>query len=145
MLVRLTERETQQGSRHSISATNNGLKVKSRLFSFLTVCVAVAGCLGTAPGAIAQEAQPQVKAQAIEQSNQQPVNSTTSQPAAVPQFDAAAQEEIAQMLLGFIYFVLPVGVGLSIFLHDKYAQKRSATLNQQIEVLEISLHQTPQH
>jgi hypothetical protein len=41
--------------------------------------------------------------------------------------------------------VLPVGVGLSIFLHDKYAQKRSATLNQQIEVLEVSLHQTPQH
>ena len=42
-------------------------------------------------------------------------------------------------------FVLPVGVGLTIFLHDKYAQKRSATLNQQIEVLEISFNQTPQH
>ncbi|MFB8794655.1 MAG: hypothetical protein U7126_10620 [Microcoleus sp.] len=138
MLVRLTKIETQQGDRNSSSAMNNGLKLKSRLFSFLTVCVAVAGCLGTAPGAIAQEAEPQVKAQA------ELVNSTTTQPNAVPQFDAAQQEEISQMLLGFIYFVLPVGVALSIFLHDKYAQKRSTTLNQQIEVLEISFNHTPQ-
>lgn len=139
MLVRLTKIEAQQGDRNSTIAANNGSKVKSRLFSFLAVCVAVAGCLGTAPGAIAREVA------AIEQSNHPIVNTTTSQPTAVPQFDAARQEEISQMLLGFIYFVLPVGVGLSIFLHDKYAQKRSATLNQQIEVLEISFHHNPQH
>ncbi|NJK69713.1 MAG: hypothetical protein HC789_09075 [Microcoleus sp. CSU_2_2] len=138
MLVRLTEIETQQGDRHSTSGTSNRLNIKSKIFSFLTICVAVAGCLGTASGAIAQEAQPQVKAQAL-------VSSSTSQPTAVPQFNAAQQEEIAQMLLGFIYFVLPVGVALTIFLHDKYAKKRSATLNKQIEVLEISFHQTPQH
>lgn len=139
MLVRLTEIETQQGDRNSTSTANNGFKVKSRLLSFLAVCVAVAGCLGSTSGAIAQEVQAQVKAQA------ELVNSTTTQPTAVPQFDAAQQEEISQMLLGFIYFVLPVGVGLSIFLHDKYAQKRSVTLNKQIEVLELSLHHTPQH
>ena len=59
-------------------------------------------------------------------------------------FDNAQQEAISQILLGFIYFVLPVGVGLSIFLHDKCVQQRSATLNKQIEILEQVWKQTPQ-
>jgi hypothetical protein len=58
-------------------------------------------------------------------------------------FDNAQQEQISHILLGFIYFVLPVGVGLSIFLHDKYVQHRSATLNKQIEILEQVWKQTP--
>ncbi|MEG3850978.1 hypothetical protein QT971_28275 [Microcoleus sp. herbarium19] len=59
-------------------------------------------------------------------------------------FDNAQQEIISQMLLGFIYFVLPAGVGLGIFVHGKYTQHRSATLNKQIEILEQVWKQTPQ-
>lgn len=58
-------------------------------------------------------------------------------------FDNAQQEIISQILLGFIYFVLPVGVGLSIFVHDKCVQQRSATLNKQIDILEQVWKQTP--
>jgi hypothetical protein len=142
MLVRFTKIESQPTDRDNLGPISKGSATKSRILGLLTVCVAVAGCLGTAPGAIAQSTQSPVKAQ---QSNQEFVNSTTSQAAAPQVFDAAQQEEISQMLLGFLYFVLPVGVSLTIFLHDKYSQKRSATIKQQTEVLEVVFNQHPQH
>ena len=145
MLVRLTQIEAQPNDRDSINRMSKGSRPQSRFSGFLTVCVAVAGCLGTASGAIAQPSQSPVKAQEIEQSHRELVNSTTSQAAAPQLFDEAQQEEISQMLLGFLYFVLPVGVTLSIFMHDKYSQKRSATIKQQTEVLEVVFNQHPQH
>ncbi|MEG4322705.1 MULTISPECIES: hypothetical protein [unclassified Microcoleus] len=142
MLVRFTKIESQPTDRDSISPIDKGATAKSRILGLLTACVAVAGCLGTAQAAIAQSSLEPVKAQ---ESHQEFVNSTTSQGAAPVLFDAAQQEEISQMLLGFLYFVLPVGVALSIFIHDKYSQKRSATIKQQTEVLEVTFNQHPQH
>lgn len=142
MLVRFTKIESQPTDRDDLGRIRKGATAKSRILGLVTVCVAVAGCLGTAPGAIAQSNLEPVKAQ---QSHQEFVNSTTSQAAAPQLFNAAQQEEISQMLLGFLYFVLPVGVALSIFMHDKYSQKRSATIKQQTEVLEVTFNQHPQH
>jgi hypothetical protein len=142
MLVRFTKIESQPTDRNSTIPIGKGSATKSRILGVVTVCVAVAGCLGTAQAAIAQSNLEPVKAQ---QSHQEFVNSTTSQAAAPQLFNAAQQEEISQMLLGFLYFVLPVGVALSIFLHDKYSQKRSATIKQQTEVLEVTFNQHPQH
>ncbi len=48
----------------------------------------------------------------------------------------AAQGTISNILLGFIYLFLPVGLGLGIFLYDKYCVYRDAVLHEQIEILE---------
>lgn len=49
--------------------------------------------------------------------------------------------QFSNVLLGCLYFVLPTGLGLAIFLHDN----RSKTLNEQIERLEKLWSQNPQH
>ncbi len=49
--------------------------------------------------------------------------------------------QFSNVLLGCLYFVLPTGLGLAIFLHDQ----RSKTLNEQIERLEKLWSQSPQH
>lgn len=142
MLVRSRARENQSIDRS-----------KARLIGVLAACATVAGCLGTASGAIGQTAQPIVKAEAIEHSTCvagsglgcETQNSGTTQAAAVPQlWDAAQQEEISQILLGFLYFVLPAGVGLSIFVHDKFDRQRVA-LKKQTEIVEMLPSQTLQH
>lgn len=57
---------------------------------------------------------------------------------------AAQMELISNVLLGLLYFVLPVGFGLGIFLHDRYQARRSATLAAQIKLLEKLWEQSPQ-
>lgn len=46
------------------------------------------------------------------------------------------QKSITNTLLGFIYFVLPCGLVLRIFLYDKYYADRAAVLEKQVELLE---------
>jgi hypothetical protein len=77
---------------------------------------------------------------------QQPASSaSTTAAAATPHFLSPAQQEsICNILLGTLYFVLPVGLGLAIFLNDRYSNYRSALLHQQIQLLERLWHQNPQ-
>ncbi|WP_146141083.1 hypothetical protein [Stenomitos frigidus] len=73
------------------------------------------------------------------------VPATTSAPAVSPKLLSAAQmERIADILLGLFYFVLPVGLGLGIFLHDRYQQHRASILEEQIKLLEKLWEQSPQ-
>lgn len=54
----------------------------------------------------------------------------------VPQFfTPTEQATIADVLLGLTY-LLPVGLGLGIFLYDRYAHHRASLLQQQITALE---------
>lgn len=54
----------------------------------------------------------------------------------VPQFfTSTEQSTISDVLLGITY-LLPLGLGLGIFLYDRYANYRTALLRQQINVLE---------
>ena len=46
------------------------------------------------------------------------------------------QESIANLLLIFIYLVLPSGLGLGIFLHNRYCVHRAAAIQKQIALLE---------
>jgi hypothetical protein len=63
----------------------------------------------------------------------------------VPQLLSPAQQgAIANIILGFTYLVLPTGLVLGIYLHDKYSAYRSAVLNEQIERLERLWKQTTQ-
>ncbi|XGV99357.1 MAG: hypothetical protein ACAF41_10530 [Leptolyngbya sp. BL-A-14] len=53
-------------------------------------------------------------------------------------------ERLSDILLGILYFVLPVGFGLTLFLHDRYQSYRTATLDAQIKLLEKLWEQSPQ-
>lgn len=53
-----------------------------------------------------------------------------------PQFLTAAQQDwLCNILLGVTY-LLPVGLGLGLFMSDRYTKYRATVLNQQIQVLE---------
>ncbi|MBC7970411.1 MAG: hypothetical protein H7Z11_09835 [Verrucomicrobia bacterium] len=53
-------------------------------------------------------------------------------------------ERLADILLGLTYFVLPVGLGVGLFLYDRHQAQRTATLEAQIKLLEKLWHQSPQ-
>jgi hypothetical protein len=50
-------------------------------------------------------------------------------------FSTAEQSMLSNWLLGLAY-LLPLGLGLGIFLGDRYANYRSAVIKQQMEILE---------
>ncbi len=52
---------------------------------------------------------------------------------------------ISNMLLGILYFVLPSGLALAVFLHDKNHAYRTQLLSTQIEFLERIWRQNSQH
>lgn len=52
-----------------------------------------------------------------------------------PFFTPAEQAVIANILIG-VGYLLPIGLGLGIFLYDRYASYRETLLKQQIETLE---------
>ncbi len=49
--------------------------------------------------------------------------------------------QFSNVLLGWLYFVLPAGLGLAVFLHDKHSQR----LTEQVELLEKLWSKNPQH
>lgn len=54
------------------------------------------------------------------------------------------QGAIANILLGFIYLVLPSGLCLGIFLYNRYSTYRTAMLHKQVETLERLWNQSTQ-
>lgn len=133
--------------------------MKYKFFSLLPVCLAASGCLAIAPIALGQSLEEVqhltcVKdAQGLmcktEERDSEPVRnpgnglkagvpeSLKVSTIAAPQLITSAQLEfISNVLLGFLYFVLPTGIGLAIYMHDKYSSYRSAMLEKQIEILE---------
>lgn len=65
--------------------------------------------------------------------------------ALLPQLLSNAQmESIADVLLELLYFVLPVGFGIGLFLHDRHQAQRTAILEAHIKLLEKLWKQTPQ-
>ena len=57
---------------------------------------------------------------------------------------AEQMERLSGVLLGLLYFVLPAGFGLGLFLHDRHQQYRAAMLEAQIQLLEKLWKQSPQ-
>lgn len=67
-----------------------------------------------------------------------PIN---SQAATSQLLNSEKMELLCNIILGSLYFVLPTGLGLAIFLQDK----RTELLSAQIELLERLWHQNHQH
>ena len=57
---------------------------------------------------------------------------------------AEQMERLSNVLLGLLYFVLPAGFGLGLFLHDRHQSSRAAVLEAQIKLLEKLWKQSPQ-
>lgn len=53
-------------------------------------------------------------------------------------------EQLSDLLLGVLYFVLPIGFGLTLLLHDRDEAYRAAMLDNQIKLLEKLWEQSPQ-
>lgn len=147
--------------------------MKFKPFSLLTVCLAASGCLAIAPTAFGQSVDQHINGEDVqhltcvkdaqglmcktEERDSEPAGNPgnvseagvpeslkVSSITTVPQMISSAQLElISNVLLGFLYFVLPTGIGLAIFLHDKYSSYRSAILDKQIEILERLWMQSP--
>ena len=124
--------------------------MKTKIFNCLTVVVA-AGMLTIAPSALAQ-AKPQVTEAGVEhltcvkdaQELTCKVDDRDGQLAAVdttsPIVSSEQLGQISDALLGGLYFLLPAGLGLAIFLRDR----QSELLSTQIERLEKLWSQDPQ-
>jgi hypothetical protein len=120
--------------------------MKLKIFNLISVFLATSGLLTPAQAAVVNhslERQTNVeKAQHLVWQAQPKVAKVThsqkSSPITVvpPLLSPAQQKSVANILIGFIYFVLPCGLVLGIFLHDKYQVYRAAILQKQIELLE---------
>lgn len=128
--------------------------MKFKPFSLLTVCLAASGCLAIAPTAFGQSPEQHINGENVQhltcvkdaQGLMCKTEERDSEPAGNPgnvMISSAQLELISNVLLGFLYFVLPTGIGLAIFLHDKYSSYRSAILDKQIEILERLWMQSP--
>lgn len=146
--------------------------MKFKPFSLVTVCLAASGCLAIASAAFAQSVKLHIDGEGVQHltcvkdaqglmckteerdselaGNPEDVKDGASESLkastikTVPQILSSAQLEfISNVLLGFLYFVLPTGIGLGIFLHDKYSSYRNAILDQQITILERLWTQSP--
>ncbi|MBW4472271.1 MAG: hypothetical protein KME45_17985 [Stenomitos rutilans HA7619-LM2] len=140
---------------------------KHRWLNVLAVGLAVVGIVAIAPMAAAQSEQavePSLQAPTCIADSQglmcrtnenSPQNGVPALPKAMPAnvstsatvshgLSATQMEQISNALLGILYFVLPVGFGLGLFLHDRYQAYRVATLEAQIKLLEKMWEQSPQ-
>ena len=74
-------------------------------------------------------------------SNATPISNLAASPQLL---NAEQMEQLSDTLLGLLYFALPVGAGLGLFLHDRYQDQRAALLEAQIKLLERLWEQSPQ-
>lgn len=90
-----------------------------------------------------RESTPKQEAVKSDKATDSPKSSTTS--AFLQPLTPAQQGTIANIILGFLYLVLPSGLCLGIFLYDKYCAYRAAVLHKQVEFLEKLWEQSTQH
>lgn len=81
----------------------------------------------------------------LKDATQRQASPTTASAVALMQpLSNAQMERLSDILLGLLYFVLPIGFGIGLFLHDRQQAQRMATLEAQIKLLERLWNQTPQ-
>lgn len=164
--VRENHKLTTQRSARKVSIRKTGIPFASScaLMPLATVCFMLAGASLVAPSALSQDVARSTPSAvtpnstcAIESQglmcnvdqHELETPSASSQAsinaASLLQPSTNAQmEQLSNVLLGFLYFVLPVGFGLGLFLHDRYQAYRSAMLDAQIKLLEKLWEQSPQ-
>lgn len=104
-------------------------RLRVRFVPVFALCLTAIGGLTIAspPG---QSAESQTGSQSVSA-----VSSSTTAPIAPQFFTPAEQAAIANALIG-LGFLLPIGLGLGIFLSDRYTHYRATLLKQHIETLE---------
>lgn len=113
--------------------------MKAAFLNRLMVNLAAVGFLTIAPAAFGQTVEP-------EKQTGTPASELAMPIAAVHSLSSSVELELfSNVLLAVLYFALPAGLGLALFLHDKQDAERSKRLNAQIELLERLWNQHPQH
>lgn len=164
MVVQLPQQQTQP-------LLEKRSPAKSRFLSCLAVCLATSGLLATTQAkAFAQRAESHKKTEAAlnlvcvkksqdficQQKNKaQPGNdSLQNQGTAgatritaiiVPQLLSPAQQGLMANILIGLGYLLPAGLGLGIYIYDRYADYRCGVIKQQVETLERIWEQSPLH
>lgn len=124
---------------------------------FLTLSLAVVSCLMT-PSAYAQSNglpanQPMQRSTCVTDTQGMMCKPTEqddrpTQPTATPSpagmLNAQQLDRVSDSLLFILYCVLPVGISLAVFLHDRHNDRRSKELSAQIARLERIWQQSPQ-
>lgn len=128
--------------------------MRTKLFNYLATGLITSGLLAIAPSTSAQTARLQTAESKVEhltcvkdaqglmckteERDSKPVAPNTTVSASIVSSEQLGH--FSNALLASLYFVLPAGLGLAIFLRDK----QSELLNQQIQRLEKLWSQTPQ-
>lgn len=143
-----------QGTIHKNSYPTRSTWLRVEGVQLLTLCLATLGLLtiATTTGQATesqQETEPEAALQLVctqqadhficdPASGELPTSTHSSSITAtiVPQFFTSTEQSvISDVLLGVTY-LLPLGLGLGIFLYDRYANYRTTLLKQQINILE---------
>ena len=163
MIADLARSQTQPIPQNTSRAT-------AKLLAFLAVCLATPGLLATTQTvAFSQDANSEMKAAALHLTcikqaehficqsqktvqtgenlgqHQSTTGATRVTATVVPQFLSPAQQKLISNILIGLTYLLPVGLGLGIWMCNRYARYRSAFLKQQVEVLERIWQQSHQH
>lgn len=164
MVAQLPQRQTQP-------LLEKREPAKSQLLSCLAICLATSALLATTQAkTFAQSAESHMEAEAalnlvcVKKSqyficrqenktqpgddslqNQGTAGATRITATIVPQLLSPAQQELmANILIGLSY-LLPAGLGLGIYIYDRYADYRCSILKQQVETLERIWERSPLH
>ncbi len=98
-------------------------------------------CVSDPQGLMCNSNQPNVNAAtATTQASRASAHTVT----VLPTLSKAQMERVSDVLLGLLYFVLPIGFGIGLFMHDRRQAERAATLEAQIQLLEKLWEQSPQ-
>lgn len=137
-----------------------GRNGKSKFIGFVTLCLVASNFMATSQAAFGHAVETPIHAESlqsepvngakvflgdIQEANQPSVenSATAHQPSSL--ISPVQDEQLSSILLGFLYFVLPVGIGLAIWLHDYRNRDRFFKLTAQIATLERIWSQNLQH
>jgi hypothetical protein len=156
MILGVTQKPVELASQQPSAQLGNQFAFSRRCIHMATICLAVVGVVSIAPSALSQGV---ARSTATVQhstcasdpqgsmcSSQRELDSaaTPQTVAMLPALSDAQMEQLSDVLLGLLYFVLPIGFGIGLFIHDRHQAERAAALEAQIKLLEKLWEQSPQ-
>lgn len=154
MILGTVQKHVELASQQSSVKATARFAFSRKGINITTVCLAIAGTMSIAPSAFSHSTERSLAPSTCATDPQGlmcdgdprelegAVASQTSQ--TLPALSDRQMEQLSDLLLGLLYFVMPIGFGLGLFLHDRYQAYRAATLEAQIKLLEKLWEQTPQ-
>ncbi|MGA7934658.1 MAG: hypothetical protein WCA35_14025 [Kovacikia sp.] len=134
--------------------------IKIGFAGWLAVCVAMSGAFLTPQAAFGQDLKTQPKLEAVKQpetlsreqnflGNSSPGGNLVPKPVNASQtsylISPTQDELISNVLLAFLFLVLPAGVAFAVWMQERRDRDRTLTLNAQIQMLERIWKKSPQY